>query len=636
MHASPDMRNSSISKPNRRLFADQVHKQYEHIILGTAATLINGIILVLVLSPHVRFMTLIIWLVCAGMVSICRLLLCWYYRRSATQYTHPEKWNAWFVATIFLAGVLWGSTAIFLFPPDSTGHQVFIAFVTGGMVAGAVGAFTAVFASFIIFSIPALLPICVRFLLLGTQIHIAMGAMVFLFLLIMIFTASRMHKNVLALLALRYERSALIAELQQEVLQRKEAQEDLRRQKEQVEEIVAQRTDQLRKSEEQLQRAQKMEALGRLAGGVAHDLNNILSGIVSYPELLLMDLTRESPLWRPLATIKKAGENAAAIVQDLLTLARRGVATLELLNLNKIVEACLASTEVEPLLRLRPDIHVETALQPDLLNFYGSSVHIRKTVSNLITNAVEAMPQGGRIEITTGNRYADEIVSGFDTVKEGEYVVLSIEDSGMGISESDRVRIFEPFYSRKVMGQSGSGLGMAVVWGTVKDHNGYIDIASEEGRGTRLDLFFPATRDQLKLSQKSEDLSDVAGNGEFILVVDDMPIQREIATSILLRLGYRCQSVSSGEEAVAFLKQHTADLVLLDMIMAPGIDGSETYRRIQSIRPGQKAIIASGYSETEEVRKTQSLGAGQYIKKPYTLKSIGQVIKAELKNDRSN
>lgn len=633
MHDNPDMRNSAHTRPSLRLFADQVHKQYEYTVSGTAATLINGIILALVLRTHIGLMPLVIWLAGALIVSNCRLLLYWYYRKADTQYTHPEKWNAWFMATILLSGILWGSTAIFLFPEDSIGRQVFIAFVAGGMVAGAVGVFTSVFASFILFSIPALLPICIRFLLLGSQIHVAMGAMSFLFLLIMIVTAARMHTDVLDLLALRYERIGLIADLRKEVVQRKEAQEDLRRQKEQVEEIVAQRTEQLRKSEEQLQRAQKMEALGTLAGGVAHDLNNILSGIVSYPELLLMDLPQESPLRRPLMTIKKSGENAAAIVQDLLTLARRGVATLELLNLNQIVETCLASSEVRSLLSHQPGIQVVTNLYPDLLNFYGSSVHIYKSVSNLIANAVEAMPRGGRIEITTRNRYADTTVSGFDTVKEGEYVVFSIEDSGMGIPEIERSRIFEPFYSRKVMGQSGSGLGMAVVWGTVKDHNGYIDIASEEGRGTRLDLFFPATRDQLKQKKKSEDLSEIAGNGEFILVVDDMAIQREIATSILQRLGYRYRAVASGEEAVEFLRQYTADLVILDMIMAPGMDGSETYRRIQDIRPGQKAVIASGYSETEEVRKTQSLGAGRYIKKPYTIASIGRVIKEELKSD---
>jgi two-component system cell cycle sensor histidine kinase/response regulator CckA len=388
--------------------------------------------------------------------------------------------------------------------------------------------------------------------------------------------------------------------------------------------------------EDQLQRAQKMEALGTLAGGVAHDLNNLLSGIVSYPELLLMDLPRESPLRGPLSTIKKSGENAAAIVQDLLTLARRGVATLELLNLNQIVDECLNSPEIQSLLHLHPDVDVNTCLEPDLFNVYGSSIHIFKSLSNLIANAVEAMPKGGRIEIATGNRYADRLVSGFDTVREGEYVVLSIGDSGVGIPESDRTRVFEPFYTRKVMGRSGSGLGMAVVWGTVKDHKGYIDLQSEEGQGTRFELFFPATRDQMIKNQNQRELSDLNGSGEFILVVDDMPAQREIATSILGRLGYRSESVSSGEEAIEFLRQNPADLVVLDMIMAPGIDGYETYRKIRQIRPEQKAIIASGYSETERVRKTQALGAGRYIRKPYTLAAIGMVIKEELQRSKTD
>jgi len=264
------------------------------------------------------------------------------------------------------------------------------------------------------------------------------------------------------------------------------------------------------------------------------------------------------------------------------------------------------------------------------LNVYGSSIHILKSMSNLIANAVEAMPSGGRIDIATSNRYADRTVSGFDLVKEGEYVVLSIADSGVGIPESDRARIFEPFYSQKVMGRSGSGLGMAVVWGAVKDHNGYIDLQSEEGQGTRIELFFPATRDQFKKSRTSEKLSDLTGNGEFILVVDDMAAQREIATSILQRLGYRCEAVSSGEEAIEFLRKNPADLVVLDMIMEPGMDGYETYRQILSIRPGQKAIIASGYSETEWVRRAQDLGAGRYIKKPYSISAIGAVIKEEL------
>jgi two-component system, cell cycle sensor histidine kinase and response regulator CckA len=744
---------SDIHQPftfSNRLFADQVNKQYEHTIFGTTATLVNGVILVFILRGQVASTALLVWLACALLVSACRLALLWFYRRSRTRYTTPEKWNAWFIGTLLLAGILWGSAAIFLFPADSIGHQVLLALVTGGMVAGAVSAFTAVIASFFFFSIPALLPICIRFFIAGSDIQVAMGAMACLYLLLISLTSARMHRDILHLLALRYERGALIDDLRQEVQRRKEAQEKLRLQMEHVEALVEQRTAQLRKSEEkyrdlvenindvlftvdrdglityvspvvesvtgynsaeligqpfldyifhrdrerakidferalivasgpkeyrfldktgeerwcrvnsrpaleggekigikgllvditqskhleaQLQRAQKMEALGALAGGVAHDLNNILSGIVSYPELLLMDLPEDSHLRVPLATIKKSGENAAAIVQDLLALAGRGVPTLDLLSLNQVVQRCLESPEILELGKRNPDTTLIANLQPDLLPIRGSSIHIFKSLTNLIFNAVEAMPQGGRIVIATANRYADQTVSGFDTVDEGEYVVLSVTDSGIGIPESDQARIFEPFYSRKVTGGHGSGLGMAVVWGTVKDHSGYIDLQSEEGRGTRIELFFPAVRDQIREKQNPEKPADYKGSGEFILVVDDVPIQREIATGILNRLGYRTQAVATGEEAVEFFREHTADLVIVDMIMTPGIDGFETYRRIKSLRPSQKAVIASGYSENERVRMAQTLGAGRYIKKPYTLATIAKIVREELQKD---
>ena len=209
------------SAGNHRLFADQVQKQYEHTGFGTAATLINGMILAFVLRGHVRRMELIVWLVCAVMVSALRLVLNGLYRRSPTKTSKPPEMERRVPCHPLPVGVLWGSTAIFLFPSDSFAHQAFIAFVSGGMVAGAIGAFTAVLSAFYLFSIPALLPICFRFFMLGSDIHIAMGAMVLLFLLINILTATRMHKDILALLALRYERSALIADLQQEVDQRK-------------------------------------------------------------------------------------------------------------------------------------------------------------------------------------------------------------------------------------------------------------------------------------------------------------------------------------------------------------------------------------------------------------------------------
>jgi two-component system, cell cycle sensor histidine kinase and response regulator CckA len=380
----------------------------------------------------------------------------------------------------------------------------------------------------------------------------------------------------------------------------------------------------------QLQRAQKMEAIGTLAGGVAHDLNNILSGIVSYPELLLMDLKEDSPLRKPMLTIQKSGERAAAIVQDLLTLARRGVEATEVVSLNEIVSEYLMSPEHAKLELNHPNVTVEKCLDENLLNILGSPVHLLKTVMNLVSNSAEAMSQGGKIKITTQNRHIDTIKFGYDDIDIGDYAALTVIDSGIGISSEDIERIFEPFYTKKIMGRSGTGLGMAVVWGTVKDHQGYIDLTSKEGIGTEITLYFPVTRQTLSPQAEMTSLQDLMGNGESILVVDDIKEQRQIASEMLEKLDYTVTTVSSGEEAVDFLRNHTIDLLVLDMIMEPGIDGLETFRRILKFRPGQKSIIASGYSETIRVKETQSIGAGTYIKKPYLLEKIGRAIKAEL------
>jgi len=381
--------------------------------------------------------------------------------------------------------------------------------------------------------------------------------------------------------------------------------------------------------EVQLQHAQKMEAIGTLAGGVAHDLNNILGGLVSYPELLLLQLPEDSPLRKSILTIQKSGEKAAAVVQDLLTLARRGVVVSEVVNLNDVISEYLKSPEHEKLQSYHSGVHIETHLEKDTLNIMGSSTHLSKTVMNLISNAAEAMPEGGKLTVSMENRYIDRPINGYDDVKEGDYVVLTVSDTGTGISPDDMEKIFEPFYTKKKMGRSGTGLGMAVVWGTVKDHNGYINVQSTEGSGTTFTLYFPVTRKSLE--ERSEtSLKDYMGKGEIILIVDDVEEQRKIASGMLKKLGYSVVSVSSGEKAVEYLKTNKADLLVLDMIMDPGMDGLDTYKKILEIHPGQKAIIASGFSETDRVKELHNLGAGAYIRKPFLLEKIGLAVRGEL------
>lgn len=403
--------------------------------------------------------------------------------------------------------------------------------------------------------------------------------------------------------------------------------------KEEIEE--RKKTEQERsRLETELSRAQKMEVLGRLAGGVAHDLNNVLSGIVSYPDLLLIDLPAESPLRGPLKSIKKSGERAAAIVQDLLALARRGVMVKKVITLNDVLEEYFQSPEFTSLCSIHPDVTLEQHLDQHLQMVEGSPVHLQKAIMNLVVNAFEAVKSIGRVVVTTENRRLNTLFTGYEIIEKGNYVVLKIQDSGMGMSREVLDKIFEPFYTKKQMGRSGTGLGMTVVWGTIKDHEGYLDIESCPDKGTTISLFFPiASQDTSTYQQESAENKPLDhGSGQSVLVVDDKAEQREIGVSILVKLGYRAWAVSSGEEAVDFIKKQPVNLVLLDMIMPSGMDGLDSYRKIIEVTPGQKAVIASGYSENDRVRDAFKLGIGAYLKKPYTIEQVSRVVSMVLKN----
>ena len=375
----------------------------------------------------------------------------------------------------------------------------------------------------------------------------------------------------------------------------------------------------------QLKQAQKMEAIGTLAGGVAHDLNNILSGLVGYPDILLMDLPPDSPHLPAVSVIKNSGERAAAIVQDLLTLARRGVDQRQPVELNAIIREFLASPENDQIQQLHPKVVYRVELTRKPLMLSGSKVHLAKTVMNLVANAAEAMPDGGDLHLSTRYESASAAPSTMAKTCEFGYACIELSDTGTGIAPEDRERIFEPFYTRKVMGRSGTGLGMAVVWGTVTDHDGQIQVESQLGKGTRFIIHLPLSGEVApELVSKVTDLK--TGDGERVLVVDDEREQRHLASELLSRLGYHVTTADSGKAALERLADQTFDLVILDMIMPGGMDGLDTYQAIRAIRPGQKAIIVSGYSESERVKAAQLLGAGIYLRKPYSVEDLANTV----------
>ena len=388
--------------------------------------------------------------------------------------------------------------------------------------------------------------------------------------------------------------------------------------------------------EEKLQHAQKMETIGTLAGGVAHDLNNILAAIVSYPDLLLMDIPPDSPLHDPLLKIKGAGYRAAAIVHDLLTLSRRGVPISDVVDINDTIELFLESPEYEDLIGRHTGIEIVTKLDDGIVPIKGSQVQLSKTLMNVVFNAAEAIVDGGMIRISTHKEHIgieDPRLKG----DPGNYAVLTIKDNGHGIAPLDLEHVFEPFFTKKAMGRSGTGLGMAIVWAAVEDHKGFIDIDSQIGLGTTVRLYFPATLEKRTFPRPVGDIAYSTGKGEKILIVDDNLEHREIASRMLTRLGYEVVGVESGEAAIAkFEVNYRPAVVLLDMQLGQGVDGYETYRRILSIDSEQKAIIVSGYSESIRVKKARRLGVGGYLKKPYSLKDIGAAVRYEIDRPRKS
>lgn len=382
--------------------------------------------------------------------------------------------------------------------------------------------------------------------------------------------------------------------------------------------------------ETQLERAKKMEAIGLLAGGVAHDLNNILAGIVGYPELLLTDLSEESELRAPLKAIHDSGQRAAAVVADLLTVARSVANIKKDSSLNDIVAEYMESPEFLNLISQNDRVDYSLELHNESYKIHCSAVHIKKCIMNLVTNAVEALEGTGRIRVATRCQDVDVDESIEKGIKAGKYIVLDVADNGPGIPAHNLGHIFEPFYTKKIMGKSGTGLGLAVVWNSMVDHNGTAVVESDD-TGTLFSLYFPAVKSaSADPDEAAPEFENLKGNGEKILIVDDERQLRELAEQILDWFGYDSTCVSSGEEAVEYLKENNADLVLLDMLMEPGINGCETYRRILENRPGQKAVLASGFSESEDVKKALQLGASEFILKPYSMEKLGHVVKLAL------
>lgn len=370
-----------------------------------------------------------------------------------------------------------------------------------------------------------------------------------------------------------------------------------------------------RRLEAQLWQAQKMEAVGTLAGGIAHDFNNFLQAIYGYTQLLLMQNHMDPENIDKLKAIENSTKKASDLTKRLLMFSRRMESDLRPVDLNHVVkEAC------KLLERIIPKI-IDTEFQPveGLKIINGDQVLLQQVIMNLGINARDAMPEGGRLVIETENVALDEeyCKSHLEAVP-GEYVLLSISDTGYGMDKEILKHIFEPFFTTKETGK-GTGLGLAMVYGIVKSHGGYIVCYSEPGEGTTFKIYFPVMQSEITETVEKEK-EEMQGGHETILIVDDEKDILNIGMEMLTRFGYRVITAQSGEEAVEIIRErdYLPDLVILDLNM-PGMDGHKCLEKILEMDSGIKVIISSGYTVSHKVKEAIDSGASGFIEKPYRL-----------------
>jgi len=372
--------------------------------------------------------------------------------------------------------------------------------------------------------------------------------------------------------------------------------------------------------EAQLQQAQKMEAIGTLAGGIAHNFNNLLMGIQGNTSLILMDTEPKHPHYQKAKNVEKLVQSGSRLTSQLLGYAREGRFQIKPLSLNKLVKEIS-----EPFSLARKDIRVRPHLSEDLLTVLADRGQLEQVLMNFFVNAADAMPNGGTLELKTENVTHKSFCRKVLDLKPGRYVHLAVKDTGTGMDKKTLERIFEPFFTTKAVGK-GTGLGLASVYGIIKAHGGFVDVESEEGYGSTFHVYLPGSNERIQNDQETAPV--LTRGNEKVLLVDDEEMILDIGQKILKAMGYHVSLAKSGKEAIEVYRQQNdqIDLILLDMVM-PDMCGGETFDCLKTINPGVRVLLSSGYSIDGEAAEILKRGCNGFIQKPFNMEQLSQKIR---------
>lgn len=583
----------------QQICAEQVRMLFSGVLVTFLASTFNACLLAFVqrdvIAPPIVYGWLAyLLLLMAG--RSCMAYLYWH-ASEADRIDGARRWELRFAAGAALTGLAWGAAGSLLHAADALLHQVFLVFVVGGMAAsGAAVLFPrlSVVVPYVVFT---LVPTSIPYFMSDDVMHRTMGGMVILYMLILLASAIRTNRTLHIALGLRYDNEALVRNLRAEIAQRRQAEAALKQ------------------SEEQLRQSQKMEAIGQLAGGIAHEFNNLLQVIKGYCYFLLPGLAGQESLLKEVEGIERSADRAAALTSQLLAFSRRQVILPRVLDINAVVaEQHLMLDRL-----IGESIKLAVELTPDLPRVKADPAQIGQVLLNLVNNARDAMPTGGRLTITTAHLHleggTDDAYRG---IPRGAYAKLTVGDTGCGMPPEVLDRIFEPFFTTKEVGE-GTGLGLSMVYGLITQMGGYTRVASRLGQGSRFTILLPAVDQAVAESSPEQPAAGPLTGTETILLAEDEPAVRQVVQAALRSKGYRVLEAEHGRAALTVCRNHGGPihLAVVDLVM-PELGGRDLVRALAPRYPNLKVLYMSGYTDQPVELQESPAVRMAFLQKPFS------------------